>query len=241
MTDDYKIIQLNQGHTISVPKSAYPWISEWTWTYNPELGQIIRVENGRTMYLYNELIKHNAGENTISLTDEVIDILFSEHPAYEKLTEEYTLRVSNDKYTLPNPYQLISLCLTNILRIYFRWLNSGHCYMLNLHTGDGVPVFTYEKRDDDSVYAVSEEFPRLSDWMYGEWSGEVEGTPPKPLPYLDQTCQVVYQTMGYLFETVNNHVDFSEIDDFFEGQDQSLEAIAELVHLLIESYPTPAR
>jgi hypothetical protein len=241
-----KLLTLKNGTNIPVPRKAYPWLMEWTWEYSTELHQVVRIEHGRTIFLLHELIKHGAARNPLlSLDEAAIDFEFSEYPSYARLIDDYHNKLSmphmsNTVIVLPNPYELIGLSLTSVLELYFSWLRSGKCYMLDLNKE--LPAFVCEPREDPSPYYMSEEYPTLGDWMHQEWSGVLsDDTPPSPTTFIDQTNKIVMESLQILVGKSNPGFSTDTIFEHFDEHGDPLESFAEHVHGLLESYKTPAR
>lgn len=240
-------ITLADNQSIDVPADEWPWIVEYTWHYDAINFQLYRTENGRTIYLFNELLKHyRKGRDLLTLSDGAVDAMFRGSPPYDQLCLLYPQYVEAGKdlsIVLPSPYDFISSSLAKVVSLYYRWLVSQQRWVLS--TGEEMPdsAMLHVPRDDKYPYQIADEYPRLGEWMYGEWTGTFDlGTnPPTPYTYLDLSHETVAETLEQLMTNINVIHDYEEMEAFFEARELPLENLIDTVQLLMEQYPTPAR
>jgi hypothetical protein len=98
-------------------------------------------------------------------------------------------------------------------------------------------------RDERHPYEAADNYPILRDWMYGEWCGDFDLSDPArhPVSYGDKCYETIWEVIKWMFQQVNVIHSFEEIESYFEAQGLPLDDIASTIHLLIETYPTPAR
>jgi hypothetical protein len=236
-------ITLADGATMQVPAEAWPWMTEYTWTYDAPIQQLYRIENGRVIYFFNELMKHSKTRELLVMSDGAVDAAFKGAPPYDKiviLMPRYVSLGQEIGILLPNPYELVANALARVLQIYYEWLLSGHRYVLSAETEQPDATLLRLPRDESYPYEAADRYPTLGAWMYGEWTGEFDSA-GSAIAYIDHSHKSVAEVVKWMTEAVNVVHDYDEIVAFFDDQRCPLDELTSNIQLLIETYPTPAR
>ena len=241
-------IILSDGQRIDIPAPDWPWITEYTWSYDAMKAQLYRIENGRTILLFNELLKHaREDKDLLIMSDTAVDALFQGTPPYIKLLDilpRYIEAGKEQGIVLPNPYEIIANSVAKVIQVYYSWLLSGHKYVLSRDGDERADASMLRvHREEIYPYQAADQYPTIRDWMYGEWTGDfdLETAARNPVSYSDKVYDTIWEVLKWMFQQVNIIFDFEEIQTFFAKQGLSLDDIAATVQLLVETYPTPAR
>lgn len=240
-------IVLSDGQKMEVPSVEWPWITEYTWTYDALAHQLYRIENGRSIYFFNELLKHTKDRELLIMSGPAVDATFRGAPPYDKivlLLPRYIALGAEVGISFPDIYELIANSLARVVQQYYEWLLSGHRYVLSMETDEQPDASMLRvPREESYPYAAADQYPVLGAWMYGEWTGDFDltTTPASAIPYIDESHKAVAEVVKWMFETVNSVHNYDEIVAYYEEQRAPLDEIINNIQLLIEGYPTPAR
>lgn len=225
-------LTLNDGHSIDVPERDYPWVQEWLWMFDAESGRAYRIENGKTVWLYHELIKRHRNDPTfVTLGDEAIVPLFAKYSAYDEMADRWVERLEiagESNIVLPDPADLLTCTLTAVLYLYYDWLHSGQWFEYKdsnmiMHVGS-------------KATAESKRYATLGEWMDAEYTGAFHEGPEM---FIDQAHDASESVLERLLRDDNPNKDPEWIVTYFEDARLPMDGVLNPIVWLVKSYPTP--
>lgn len=131
---EFKEIQLTTGEIIAVEARYYPMLTEWDWQFDETTKQVVRVEEGRKVPMFEEQLRihfrqrKREYEGMPALDRSAIRALFAHHPTYKTLAQytqaqrEYVQYEGG--YHLPPAIFLLGDALSDVLLLYYEWQQS---------------------------------------------------------------------------------------------------------------------
>jgi hypothetical protein len=223
-----RTVLLNDGHGVDVPDRDYPWVQEWLWYFDAESGRVYRIENGRTVWLYHELLKRHQGDpDYITLDDAALTPMFARYAAYDEMAEKWMERLDaahEASVLLPDPADILTGTLTAVLYLYFDWIAGGKWY-------EWTP-------SDLIIHQIGPEkkYGTLGEWLDSEWTGRFDGTPET---FLDKAALAAHETLVRLLRDDNPGRDIDEVIEFFDSIKVPMDDVLAPILWLIKQYPTP--
>lgn len=228
-----KNVMLNDGHYIDVPEIDFPWVQEWLWMFDVESGRAYRIENGKTVWLYHELLKrHRHNPTFVTLGDEAISPLFAKFSAYDEMADRWVERLeiaSEANIVLPDPADILTCTLTAVLYLYYDWLHSSQWF---------------EVVNNDLIIHVSSKalqenkgYPTLGAWMDAEYTGVWSQNVHEI--FADKAHEAAESVMLRLIQDDNPNKDPDWIVTYFEDARLPMDGVLNPVVWLVKSYPTP--
>jgi hypothetical protein len=237
-------VPLDADHSVTVLGTDYPWVTEWNWEYDRVLGQATRLEQGRRIILFHEILKrHKHTDTLLVLTEETFDVLYAKNPEYSRLIEAWMERgVAGDDMNilLPDPVELLSISLTGALYSFFHWKDSGRVYMFQPDKEGLTPgqIF-YKRRRAVPDFEVLGGFMNEYTGQWVEAEDESDPTGLVPQDYGDLIGESVVLILDSLLAKGNNVEDTVGIWEQFEAKGLPLDELATIIHKLLQEYPCP--
>jgi hypothetical protein len=247
-----RTLHLDGTNTVEVPAVYYPWLMEWSWRVDRASQMVYRLENGKRIYLYHEMVKRMRPDEdgmVVALDDEPAFHLFAKHPEFDTLVGEWIERVEvleGQGFFLPDPVDMLSVSLSVALSLYFKWVRDGVSYEhIPDLTGQTPGLFVTHRRTAPRPGDASPPYTTLGAWMHAEWTGlfeDPEGYDPTdvgPMMFLDAICNAVMWTVEDLTEDINDDTDPETIFRHLDAAGLPVDAIVERIVRVIQDYELP--
>ncbi len=238
------LVSVGDAMTV-VPKADLPWIVEWEWELDPVTGLVYRLQQGRHIMLYHEILKkHRRNAFFWALDDVTLQRLFGGMPEYEALPRIWEDRENLTKnlgLVLPRPLDVLGYSLTSALYIYLDWFSDGMTYSYTADPEAITPGNLFgRRRHRTSTFGPLENFMRE---YTGEWVPD-EDAPCgiRPQHFSDAIAQGVAGTLNSLLLHMNGGLSPDQFEELwleYAEAGEPLDIIVLTVLSMIARYPTP--
>lgn len=168
-------LDLPDGRFYAVDERLHPFLKEWDWRYDDSTHQIVRDEEGRTVYLLHEEIRWHrkagpASPKRPTLSRLTVRTMFGHYPEFREMLLLSMKQREHLLYTvgctLPNPTELLADVYTEAFLLYFEWLEKADTFVFRPDPERLIPgEIASAPRTERPAYRT------LGDWMDGELTG----------------------------------------------------------------------
>lgn len=240
-----RLLELGDGRTVQVVERMYPALMEWSWHYDPETAQPVRIEEGTKIFLYNEEMRLARHDDFFPyLSRGAVRATFGHLPEYKHLLEltakQREAALWEAQAQLPAMHMVLTDALSHIMARYWRWREKGEHLVYHMPSDFWAPgelkvepitklpaslgefmsnEYTGAAIKDDSFLGIAPETIERAEWanIRAEWK-----------------FQVKLANLGY-----EPKVKPSEIARILKEADVPVWLMAEEVLAVLSHYPLP--
>lgn len=240
----FRTLPIKNGKAVFVLADLHPFLSEWTWVFDPILRQAVRHENGLQKTLYEEELRmlHRVPEDrpTPILERSALRAKLGDSPAYlpllRRIYRQQEIAERELAMAFPDAVEFLSYALSQSLLRYFSWRVEGTRWRF-LRDPDGLTPGKLVER-----LSVHPDFELLGQWLRtectGDWIPHAESaTGLAPETYFSVAMEDARDVWCNLTEAVNvREVDCEEAWGRMTELDLSLDGTMHLATEVIASY-----
>lgn len=240
-----RLLELHDGRTVQVVARMYPALTEWTWHYDPETAQPIRMEEGTKIFLFNEEMRLARHDDFFPhLSRGAVRAIFGHFPEYRHLLEltakQREVATWDAQVMLPPVHMVLTDALSHIMARYWRWREKGERFSYHMPTDFWAP-------GELKIEPIVNLPKSLGEFMHNEYTGEwikddsFIGMGPETIEraeWANIKQEWKYQVVAANFGTLPK-VKPSEVAKVLKEADLPVWLMAEEVLAVLSHYPLP--